>query len=82
MKRDIVKFLCGAMAAACYGHLVYARWTAKGKISVPVFKGRQWGIGKMLTEAAVYGAVSAALGYLAWRPETRQSLQPGYLEER
>ncbi len=67
MKRDILKFLCGAMAAACYGHLVYARWTAKGTISVPVFKGREWGVGKMLTEAAIYGAVSAALGYLGWR---------------
>ena len=82
MKRDIVKFLCGAMAAACYGHLVYARWTAKGKISVPVFKGRQWGVGKMLTEAAVYGAVSAALGYLAWRPEAGRALQPAHIEER
>ena len=55
------------MAAACYGHLIYARWTAKGTISVPVFNGREWGVGKMLTEAAIYGAVSAALGYLGWR---------------
>ena len=81
MKRDILKFLCGAMAAACYGHLVYARWTAKGKISVPVFKGREWGVGKMLTEAAIYGAVSAALGYLASRPDARQSLQPARVGE-
>ena len=82
MKRDIVKFLCGAAAAACYGHLVYAAWTAKGKISVPVFKGRQWGVGKMLTEAAVYGAVSAALGYLDWRPEARRALPPYRIGER
>jgi hypothetical protein len=82
MKRDILKVLFGVAAAACYGHLVYARWTATGKISVPVFKGQQWGVGKMLTEAAVYGALSAALGYLAWRPETRQSLQPADIEER
>ena len=82
MKRDIVKFLCGAAVAACSLHLVYARWVAKGTISVPVFKGREWGVGKMLTEAAVYGAVSAALGYLAWRPETRQSLQSAHIEER
>ena len=34
---------------------------------MPVFKGREWGVGKMLTEAAIYGAVSAALGYLGWR---------------
>ena len=82
MKRDVVKFLCGAAAAAGYGHLVYTRWTATGKISVPIFKGREWGVGKMLTEAAVYGAVSAALGYLAWRPEARQSLQPAHIGER
>ena len=49
---------------------------------MPVFKGRQWGVGKMLTEAAVYGAVSTALGYLAWRPETRQALQPAHIGER
>lgn len=82
MKRDILKVLFGAAAAACYGHLANARWTAIGKISVPVFKGRQWGVGKMLTEAAVYGAVSAALGYFAWRPEARRALQPAHIEER
>ena len=82
MKRDLLKFLCGAAAAACYGHLVYARWTTTGKISVPVFKGREWGVGKMLTEAAVYGAVSVALGYLAWRPEAREALQASRHGER
>ena len=82
MKRDIVKFLCGAAVAACSLHLVYARWAAKGKISVPVFKGREWGVGKMLTEAAVYGAISAGLGYLAWRPEARETLQASRHGER
>lgn len=75
MKRDTLTFLCGAAAAGCYGHLAYARWTAKGKISVPVFKGREWGVGKMLIEAAVYGAISIALGYLAWRPASRRALE-------
>ena len=70
------------MAAACYGHLVYARWTAKGKISVPVFKGREWGVGKMLTEAAVYGAITVGLGYLVWRPEAREALQDSRHGER
>lgn len=72
MKRDVLKFLCGAAAAATYGHVIYAVWTAKGKISVPIWKGREWGIGKMLTEAAVYGAATASLGYLAWRPEHKE----------
>ena len=71
MKRDVLKFLCGAAAAATYGHVVYAVWTAKGKISVPIWKGREWGIGKMLTEAALYAAAAVGLGYLAWRPEAR-----------
>lgn len=61
MKRDILKFLCGAAAAATYGHVVYAAWTARGKISAPIWKGREWGVGKMLTEAAIYGAVSMVL---------------------
>ena len=82
MKRDILKVLFGAAAAACSLHLVYARWTATGKISVPIFKGHEWGVGKMLTEAAVYGAASAVLGYLAWRPETRRALQPTHIGQR
>jgi hypothetical protein len=72
MKRDIFKFLCGAAAAATYGHVVYAIWTAKGKISVPIWKGREWGVGKMLAEAVVYGAISVGLGYLGWRPASRE----------
>ena len=71
MKRDVWKFLCGAAAAATYGHVIYAAWTAKGKISVPIWKGREWGVGKMLAEAAVYAAATAGFGYLAWRPQQR-----------
>ncbi|MBU3706621.1 MAG: hypothetical protein FGM50_08055 [Mycobacterium sp.] len=73
MKSDVLKVLFGAAVAACYGHLTYARWTAKGMITVPVFKGREWGVGKMLTEAAVYGAISVGLGFLAWRPKPREA---------
>ena len=68
MTRDILKFLSGAAAAACYGHVAYAAWVARGKISAPVWKGREWGVGKMLAEAVVYGAAGIGLGYLAWRP--------------
>lgn len=72
MGRDILKFLSGAAAAATYGHITYAVWTARGKISVPIWKGRKWGVGKMLAEAAVYAAMSFGLGYLAWRPRSRE----------
>ncbi len=72
MKRDVLTFLCGAAAAATYGHLAYAMWTARGTISVPIYKGKEWGVGKMLIEAVVYGAATVGLGYLAWRPHQRE----------
>jgi hypothetical protein len=71
VKRDIFKFLAGVAAAASFGHVAYAVATARGLISVPVWRGREWGVGKMLMEAVVYGAIGAGLGYLGWRPETR-----------
>ena len=33
------------------------------------------GVGKMLTEAVVYGTISLGLGYLAWKPQSRQLTQ-------
>lgn len=74
MKRDIFKFLSGVAAAASFGHIAAAIATARGMISVPIWRGREWGIGKMLTEAVVYGAIGAGLGYLGWRPESRPVL--------
>ena len=71
MRRDIFSFLCGAAAAATYGHITYAIWTARGKISVPIYKGKEWGVGKMLIEAVVYGAATIGFGYLAGRPKHR-----------
>ena len=71
MKRDILKFLSGSAAAFTFVHVVYAAATARGTISVPVWRGREWGVGKMLIEAVVYGAITAGLGYLAWRPGAR-----------
>lgn len=71
MNRDILKFLSGVAAAFTFVHVVYAAAAARGTISVPVWRGREWGIGKMLIEAVVYGAIGAVLGYRAWRPETR-----------
>lgn len=71
MKRDILKFLSGVAAAFTFVHIAYAALTARGTISVPIWRGREWGIGKMLIEAGVYGLIGAGLGYLAWRPESR-----------
>lgn len=76
MRRDIFTFLCGAAAAATYGHIAYAIWTARGKISVPIYKGKEWGVGKMLIEAVVYGAATVGLGYLALGARRRE-LEPG-----
>ena len=71
VKRDILKFLSGVAAAFTFVHVAYAVATARGTISVPIWRGREWGIGKMLIEAVVYGSIGTALGYLAWRPESR-----------
>lgn len=74
MKRDIFKFFSGVAAAASFGHIAAAIATARGMISVPIWRGREWGIGKMVIEAVVYGAIGAGLGYLGWRPESRPVL--------
>jgi hypothetical protein len=76
VKRDILTFLSGVAAAFTFVHVVYAVATARGSISVPIWRGREWGVGKMLIEAVVYGAVGIGLGYLAWRPDSR-SLERG-----
>ena len=75
MKRDIFKFLCGAAAAGCYGHVIYAVWTARGTISTPIWKGREWGIGKMSLEALFFAGLTAVFGYLGWRPEPVRELR-------
>ena len=71
VKRDIFKFLSGMAAAASFGHVVYAVATARGMILAPVLRGREWGVGKMLTEAVAYGVIGAGLGYIGWRPKPR-----------
>ena len=74
MKRDIVKFLSGFFAAMSFVHIAAIVATARGVIPVPTWRGREWGIGKMLIEAVVYGAIGAALGYLGWRHPSRPAL--------
>lgn len=70
MARDAFKFLTGVSAAMTFVHVVYAVASKRGTISIPIWRGRQWGAGKMLAEAVVYGSITAVLGYLAWRPQT------------
>ncbi len=42
-----------------------------GIVDEPVFLGRRWGVGHMWAEAAVYAAVSLALGYAGWISKTQ-----------
>ncbi len=49
--------------------------TDRGIINEPVFLGRRWGVGYMWTEAAVYSAVSVALGYVGWIAKPQEQLQ-------
>ncbi len=66
MNREACTFFSGAFAALAYAHAAYAVATSRGIISEPVFMGRRWGVGYMWSEAAVYAAVSGALGYAGW----------------
>ncbi|MGV1005885.1 MAG: hypothetical protein ACOYEV_14225 [Candidatus Nanopelagicales bacterium] len=65
--RDIFKFFAGAAAAASFGHIAYAAAAVRGTISIPVWRGREWGVGKLLMEAVTYAVIGAGLGYLGWR---------------
>ncbi len=75
MKREVCKFFSGSFAALAYVHAAYAVATDRGIINEPVFLGRRWGVGYMWTEAAVYSAVSLALGYVGWISKPREQLQ-------
>ena len=75
MKREVCKFFSGSFAALAYVHAAYAVATARGIINEPVFLGRKWGVGYMWTEAAVYSAVSLALGYVGWISKPQAQLQ-------
>ncbi len=66
MKRELCKFFYGSLAGLAYAHAAYAVATSAGIVDEPVFMGRRWGVGYMWTEAVVYSAISAALGYFGW----------------
>jgi len=75
MKREVCKFFSGSFAALAYAHAVYAVATSRGIVNEPVFMGRRWGVRHMWTEAAVYSAVSLALGYVGWTSKPQAQLQ-------
>ena len=75
MNREVCKFLSGSFAALAYVHAAYAVATSRGVINEPVFLGRRWGVGYMWTEAAVYSAVSLALGYVGWHAKPQHGLE-------
>ncbi len=71
MNREACKFFSGSFAALAYAHGAYAVATSRGVINEPIFLGRRWGVGFMWTEAVVYTAISAGLGYLGWGREAQ-----------
>ncbi len=75
MNREVCKFFSGSLAALAYVHVAYAVATSRGIINEPVFRGRRWGVGPLLTEAAVYAALSLVLGYVGWSPKPQERLQ-------
>ncbi len=75
MKREVCKFFSGSFAALSCVHVAYAVATSRGIINEPVFRGRRWGVGPLLTEAAVYTTLSLALGYVGWSPKPQERLQ-------
>ena len=76
MKREVCKFFAGSFAALAYAHAAHAVATSRGIINEPVFLGRRWGVvGYMWTEAAVYSAVSLALGYVGWISKPQEQLE-------
>ena|SRR6516225_9587386 len=75
MKREVCKFFSGSFAALAYVHAAYAVATDRGIINEPIFLGRRWGVRYMWTEAAVYSAVSLALGYVGWISKPQGRLQ-------
>lgn len=72
MNREACKFFSGAFAGIAYAHAGYAVATSRGILDEPIFLGRKWGVGFMWTEAIVYTAISAALGYAGWRSQPVQ----------
>ena len=75
MNREVCKFFSGSFAALAYAHAAYAVATSSGVLNEPVFFGRKWGVGYMWTEAAVYSAVSLALGYAGWGSKSQAQLE-------
>jgi hypothetical protein len=87
MNREVCKFLSGSFAALGYAHAAYAVATTRGIINEPVFLGRRWGVGFMVSEAVIYSALAAALGYAGWggkvqgKSPSAQSIQPSIVTE-
>ncbi|MDP7701444.1 MULTISPECIES: hypothetical protein [unclassified Mycobacterium] len=74
MNREVCKFLSGFFGALGWAHAGYAMATSAGLVSEPTFLGRRWGVGYMWTEAAVYTAIGAGLGYLGWFAAAEEAL--------
>jgi hypothetical protein len=75
MKRELCKFLAGAVAGLAYGHVAYAVAVSRGIITVPVWRGREWKPEYMWAEAGAYSVVSLGLAYCGWFRKSQEALQ-------
>jgi hypothetical protein len=75
MKREICKFLAGAVAALAYGHAVYAVLVSRGTLNQPIWRGRKWKTEYMWAEAGAYSVVSLGLAYCGWFRKPQEALQ-------
>lgn len=75
MNREVCKFFSGSFAALAWAHAAYAVATSRGVVDEPIFLGRNWGVGYMWTETALYSAASLALGYVGWGSKSGTQVQ-------
>lgn len=75
MKRELCKFLSGAVAGLAYAHVAYAVAVSRGILNEPVFLGRRWMTEYLWAEAGVYSVVSLGLAYCGWFRKPQETLQ-------
>jgi hypothetical protein len=75
VNRELSKFLAGSVAGLAFVHVAYAVTASVGITDEPVFFGKKWKVKYMWTEAAVYAAVSLALGYVGWFSKPQEQPQ-------
>jgi hypothetical protein len=75
MKRELCKFLAGAVAGLAYAHVGYAVAVSRGMLNEPIFLGRKWKTEYLWAEAGAYSVVSLRLAYCGWISKPQEQLQ-------